>query len=439
MYRTSAQLASGGFQAHTRSIYALDMLALSVADIQGGVGPFLVVFLSASLHWLPERIGSVMFAAGIAGVLAQAPMGALIDITRRKRLLVILASALIAAACLTIIAWPIFPIIIAAQATISIAGAIFIPAVAAISLGLVGRVNIERRIGRNQTLIATGSVMMAVVVGLIGHYAHQKGIFYFVAVMALPCIASALLIREADIDHKLARGADTQTAVGAAFPHAAAKRAAGFRSLLGDRRVLIFSAAAILFHFANASLLTLVAQIFATRLGDRSPLYMSASVIITQLLCMLLGTLIGRWAARTRRKPIFLIAFAALGLRCLLYLVSQDPRWLVALQILDGIGAGVFGVMQVLVVADLTQGTGRFNLVLGTLGTAVGIGAALSNLLAGLIVAHAGYESGFLAMGAIALIALGVFAAWMPETRSVSATDRRTTTTERVSTAAPLA
>jgi MFS family permease len=392
--------------ANARSLRALDLLAFCVADIQGGVGPFLVVFLAAALHWSPAAIGTVMFATGLAGVAAQAPAGALIDATRHKRLVTAAASALIAACCLVIIVQPTYAVIVSAQSFIAIAGAVLPPALAAISLGLVGRRAIEPRIGRNQALIAAGSVTMALAVGL---FVGQRAIFCFVAVMSVPCLAGALAIRENDIDHALARGADID---------GAPARISRVSALLRDRRVLAFAVSAILFHFANASLLTLVGQVFAADAAVRASLYMSAAVVITQTLCMLLGVAIGRWAHASRRKPIFLIAFAVLPLRCLLYTVSHAPHWLLPLQVLDGIGAGVFGVMQVLVVADLTRGTGRFNLTLGALGTAVGIGAALSNLVAGFVVKHAGYDAAFLAMGGISLAALAVFALCTPETRA---------------------
>jgi MFS family permease len=87
------------------------------------------------------------------------------------------------------------------------------------------------------------------------------------------------------------------------------------------------------------------------------------------------------------------------------------------LQILDGVGAGIFGVVSVLVIADLTQGTGRFNLTLGAISTAVGIGASLSQGIAGSIVHHFGSNTGFLFLAAVAAAAFGVLYFLMPETR----------------------
>ena len=123
-----------------------------------------------------------------------------------------------------------------------------------------------------------------------------------------------------------------------------------------------------------------------------------------------------RLAASWGRKPVFLIGFAVLPVRGLLYCLSVNPYYLVGVQLLDGIGAGIFGVVSVLVVADLTKGTGRFNLTQGALATATGVGAGLSNLLAGFVVKAAGFDAGFITLAAIAGAATLFFALAMPET-----------------------
>jgi MFS family permease len=69
------------------------------------------------------------------------------------------------------------------------------------------------------------------------------------------------------------------------------------------------------------------------------------------------------------------------------------------------------------VIADLTRGSGRFNLTLGAISTAVGIGASLSQVIAGSIVHHFGNNAGFLFLAAVAAVALGILYFFMPETR----------------------
>jgi MFS family permease len=125
----------------------------------------------------------------------------------------------------------------------------------------------------------------------------------------------------------------------------------------------------------------------------------------------------GRKAGTWGRKPLLLIAFGALPIRAVLYTLTSRAGALIAIQVLDGVGAGIFGVVSVLVIADLTQGSGRFNLTLGAISTAVGIGASLSQVIAGSIVHHFGSDAGFLFLAAIAAAALGILYFFMPETR----------------------
>jgi len=112
-----------------------------------------------------------------------------------------------------------------------------------------------------------------------------------------------------------------------------------------------------------------------------------------------------------------------LPLRGVLYVLSNDPWWLVSVQLLDGIGAGIFGALFPVVVKDLTLGTGHFNVSLGAISTVFGLGAALSNSLAGIVVQEAGYSAGFLTLAAVALVALVLLWVAVPETVSGSNAD----------------
>jgi MFS family permease len=147
-------------------------------------------------------------------------------------------------------------------------------------------------------------------------------------------------------------------------------------------------------------------------------LFMSACVVTTQFVIVLIASWSGRKAGTWGRKPLLLIAFSVLPIRGVLFTLTLNTRALVAIQILDGVAAGIFGVVSVLVIADLTQGTGRFNLTLGAISTAVGIGASLSQVIAGSIVHHFGSNAGFLFLAAIALAAFGILYFFMPETRN---------------------
>jgi MFS family permease len=180
--------------------------------------------------------------------------------------------------------------------------------------------------------------------------------------------------------------------------------------------LLIFSVATVAFHFSNAAMLPLVGQKLALVNRDLGTTLMSVCIIAAQMVMVPVAMLVGRKADVWGRKPIFTFALAVLMLRGMLYPLSDNPYWLVSVQLLDGVGAGIFGALFPLVVADLTRGTGHFNISQGAIATAAGLGGALSTTAAGLIVVKAGYSAAFLFLAAVAGAGLIGFATMMPET-----------------------
>jgi MFS family permease len=143
---------------------------------------------------------------------------------------------------------------------------------------------------------------------------------------------------------------------------------------------------------------------------------MSACIVAAQFVMVPMAMLVGAKADVWGRKPLFLAALLILPIRGALHTVSDAPYWLVGVQLLDGIGAGIFGAIFPVIVADLMRGTGRFNVAQGAIITAQGIGAALSTMLAGFVVVHAGYSAAFLTLGGIAAAGSALFFFAMPET-----------------------
>jgi MFS family permease len=116
-------------------------------------------------------------------------------------------------------------------------------------------------------------------------------------------------------------------------------------------------------------------------------------------------------------KTIFLVAFVTLPIRGFLFTLTDSPLGVVAIQLLDGVAAGIFGVISIIIAADLMRGTGRFNLVQGLVALSTGLGAAASNVCAGFVVQLFGYTIGFVTLAAIAVSGLVFFASLMPETK----------------------
>jgi predicted MFS family arabinose efflux permease len=390
-----------------QTLRGLDWLNFLLADVQTGVGPFLAIYL-AGYRWNEERVGLALTVGGIAGILAQTPAGGLVDFLRAKRALIGAAVAALAAGALLIALFPSFWPVMAAQVLIGSTSSVFIPAICAMSLGIVGRAAFDVRQGRNQTFNSAGNVVAAVSMGLLGYFVSNRSIFFFVAAFAIPTILVLLLIKPGEIDYELARGANDGEKGG---------RAESVRVLFRDRPLVIFLACAVMFHFANAAMLPLLGEMLAKGRGRSSMLFMSACVVTTQFVITLIAAWSGREAGTWGRKPLLLIAFAVLPIRGVLYTLTSNTALLVAIQVMDGIGVGIFGVVSVLVIADLTRGTGRFNLTLGAITTAVGIGAALSQIIAGSIVHRMSFRAGFLFLAGVALAAFAILFFFMPETR----------------------
>jgi len=390
-----------------RSTRGLDWLNFFLADVQTGVGPFLAIYL-AGYAWNEERVGLALTVGGIAGILAQTPAGALIDQVHRKRTLIAAGVGTLAFGALLIGMVPSFWSVMSAQVLIGSASSIFAPAICAISLGIVGHQLFDVRQGRNQSFNSAGNVAAAVSMGLLGYFVSNRSIFFFVAGCTLPTLLALRAIRADEIDYERARGSKGGARNG---------KPIGAAALLKERPLLIFLVCAVLFHFANAAMLPLLGEMLAKGQGRRSMMFMSACVVTTQLVITIISAWSGRKAGSWGRKPLMLIAFGVLPIRAVLYTLTGNTVALVAIQILDGVGAGIFGVVSVLVIADLTRDSGRFNITLGAIGTAVGIGAALSQTIAGAIVHHFGFDAGFLFLAAIAAMAFSILYFFMPETR----------------------
>ena len=390
---------------------SLDAINFLLSDVRGALGPYLNVFLVTQHHWSQSEVGLVTTVSGLLGLSVQTPIGAAIDETRAKRGVIVLALAVLAIGATVIFAMPTFWPVAIANSLMAIAGDVFGPAVAALTLGLHTRKQLARRMGRNSAFDHAGNVAIAVIAGAVGYAFSQRAVFLLVPVFAVLAGFAVLSIPAAAIDYDRARNLDQQRdeAGTPAGP-------AGYGILFESRPLVIFGLCVMLFHLANAALLPLVGQKLAAAYPKEATAMMSACIVAAQLVMLPIALLVGRTADTWGRKPLFLAGFAVLPIRAVLYTFSDNSFWLIGVQVLDGVGAGIFGALTPLVIADIMRGTGRYNLAQGAVATAQGIGASLSGLTAGVIVDHYGYSVTFLSLGAVAAVALIVFAIWMQET-----------------------
>jgi predicted MFS family arabinose efflux permease len=395
-------------QPSYRSLRGLDGINFLMADVRDGVGPYLAVFLKGGEHWDAGAIGIAMATASIAAAGCQVPAGLLVDGTRAKRLLISASGLLVAVGCLLIVVFPQFLTVVLAQAILGTASAVIPPAIASLSLGLVARRLLDARISRNESFNHGGNFAAAGATGLLGQYIGYHWIFYLVCAFAVASAAIVTLINPAEIDHQRARGEESGDAT----------QPLPFSDLLRRRDLRIFLISVVLFHFGNAAMLPMAGQMLAQTHPGSDTIALSACIIAAQLMMVGVAWAVGKACARgTGRKTIFLIALAVLPLRGVLFSFITGPFGVVAIQLLDGVAAGIFGVISVLIASDLMRGTGRFNLAQGLAALAVSIGAALSNATAGYVVQWFGYTTGFLYLSGVATCAFAFFAFLMPETR----------------------
>jgi predicted MFS family arabinose efflux permease len=404
----AALSASGQPVPSSQSQRGLDWFIFFLADLQTGFGPFVVVYLTTQ-KWTLTEIGLVLSIGGVVGLIGQMPGGAIIDAVRSERLVAGLAVATIGLVALAYAAWPIFPVIAIAATLHAAASCVLGPAIAAISLGLVGPRAISERLGRNARFASLGNGSAAAVMGGIGYLFSSRMVFVVSFVFAVATVLSLWRIRDREIDPQQAHGAISRSRPDPG--------ATSILHLLRQPPLLIFAATVLLLQLANAAMLPLMAGIVTARSSASAPALIAASIIVPQAMVALISPSVGRMAQSWGRRPLLMLAFAALALRGSLFSMTSDPSMLVVIQALDGITAAVFGVMIPLIVADITYGSGHFNLAQGIVGTATGIGASLSPALAGYASDHFGHNVAFMGLAGVATVGLAVIWAAMPETK----------------------
>jgi MFS family permease len=326
-----------------------------------------------------------------------------------RRSEVALGRIIVAVSALAIALWPSLPGVFAALVLQGITGGFLGPAIAAISLGLIGHSALAERLGRNQRFASIGVLATTGLMGALGYFLSYQAIFLASAALVVPLLVALARIRSTDIHFGRACG---QPDHDAPTPPARASRL----SLWTNRPLLTFAGCLFLFQLGNASVLPLAGEELAYRNGTGSSLVISALIIVPQIIVALTAPWVGQKAQSWGRRPLLLIGFSALTVRALLFAVTTNPLLLIGIQLLDGISGSVLGVLTALIVADLTTGTGRFNLAQGFVGTLAGVGASLSTTLFSVVVERFGSAVGFLSIAVLALST--VLIAWllMPET-----------------------
>ena len=387
---------------------ALDWFVFFLADVQTGFGAFVSVYLTTE-KWTQTDIGLVLTAGAVVGLVGQIPGGAIVDAARSERWVAAAAVAAVGISAFALAMSPIFVIVFSSRILQAGASCVLGPAIAAISLGLVGSKGISARLGRNASFASLGSGLAAAGMGACAYYISDRAAFILAASMTVPALFALFQIRTHEIDPARAHGGVAKSGQGNAI--------AGLLSLFEIRPLLIFAGCVALFQLANAAMLPLAASMMTLRSSKFATILVATSIVAPQLVVAVLSPWVGRKAELWGRRPLLVLCFAALAVRGLLFALLINPYLLMAAQLLDGVSGAALAVLVPLIIADVSGKTGHFNLAQGAVGCAVGVGASISTTVAGYVSDRFDSPTAFLMMAGFGL--LGLAAVWlaMPETR----------------------
>jgi MFS family permease len=385
---------------------ALDWFVFFLADVQTGFGAFVSVYLTTE-KWTQTDIGLVLTVGAFVALVGQIPGGAIVDAARSLRQVAALAVAAVGLSAFALAVSPIFAVVFASRILQAGASCVLGPAIAAISLGLVGYKEISARLGRNATFASVGSGLAAAVMGAFAYYISNRAAFILVASMTAPALLALFYMRE--INPARARES--------VIEHKQRNTISALRSLFEIRPLLIFAGCVALFQLANAAMLPLAASMMTLRSSKFATILVATSIVAPQLIVAVLSPWVGRKAEQWGRRPLLVLCFAALAIRGVLFAGLDNPYLLMAAQLLDGVSGAALAVLVPLIIADVSRDTGHFNLAQGAVGCAVGVGASISTTLAGYVSDRFDSRTAFLMMAGFGLVGLAAVWLAMPETR----------------------
>ena len=376
-----------------------------MANVQTGFGPFIAAYL-ASQAWTQGQIGLALSIGTLTTMVVQVPAGAVVDAVRDKRRLATIAVVAIAGAALILAAFPERLPVLVAEILHGVASCLLGPVLAVLGMAVAEARGqpFGERLGRNARFASIGSGIAAGLMGAVGFWVSERSVFVLAAILVLPALAALRFIAPA--------ATNPATAQATRAPHAP------LRSVLTDWRLMVFGACCAGFHLANAAMFPLAAVEVTRRTGSAGELVIAACLIVPQCLVAAVSPAVGRAAERWGRRRVLLWGFAAVPLRALLFALTDQPTAVVAIQALDGISGAVFGVLLPLVVADISRGSGRFNVSMGAIGLAIAGAAAASNAVSGVVSDWGGPRAAFGVLAVTGVVAFVLLWAAMPETRA---------------------
>jgi MFS family permease len=386
--------------------YGLNALNFFTAAVQTGFGAYVAVWLTQQ-GWSQTAVGIALSIGTAAGLIGQLPGGALIDAVHRKRNTAAVALVVVAVSALLLAAPANRITIWGAQILHALASCVITPAIAAITLSLVGHAGFSEQLGANTRYASLGNGVAAAGLGAVAYLMSERGVFVTTALLALPTLAALYAIREAD---RLPPDDEHP-----ALLHPKDRKEWPWH-IFSEPALHVFAICTVLFHLSNAAMLPLALNML-TRRGEANGIIVSAAIVVPQVIMAALAPWAGSVAQRVGRRSVLLVGFLALPARALLFATGPGAVPLVVIQTLDAVSGIMFGLMPPLIAADLTRRNGYLNLAIGSLGLAAGLGATFSTILAGWMADRFGADAAFIGLAAAGAAAWAICFIAMPETR----------------------
>ncbi|KAL7462744.1 hypothetical protein ACHAXS_003118 [Conticribra weissflogii] len=434
---------------------AFAIVSFFLGELGDGLNIFQGIYLVA-IGWNEGSVGIALSTMGFTALVIQTFAGDVIDKTsfdRREFLsLASVATAISASAILFVRVGNNDHILIFATKIIEgISSSFIAPCVAALTLASFGPEKFDEVMASNILWGHIGSVSSAVLAGLVGYvlYPNIKYCFLVIGFSALMAVGGIRLLPEGDplLGRGLQRSEgkiigdvhvrelggndknDEPNSNYFSMEHSSCQiveeEVSSYRSVFFDRKTIVLCLTGFFFHFANANVLLVLGELMGGDNDDgsvkRNAIPLIAGAIVLAQFTMSGATYFGDSMTKNGwgRKPLFIAGLLTLPIRCVLIIFWKDAgdAHLLSTQILDGLGGGFFGLLHPYLVADITFGTGRFNVVMGLTASCFGLGATLSNLIGQMVVEHMGHLASLTGSLVLSVIPVVLFSFGMPETR----------------------
>uniref|UniRef100_A0A7S1D568 Major facilitator superfamily (MFS) profile domain-containing protein n=1 Tax=Cyclophora tenuis TaxID=216820 RepID=A0A7S1D568_CYCTE len=428
---------------------AFALVSFSLGELGDGLNIFQGIYL-VGIGWNEGSVGLALSLMGLTTLLVQTVAGDIVDKTTVDRRIFLAAASILTAVSASAILLvhdgnTDHMLIFITKIIEGIAGSFIGPCLAALTLASFGPMHFDNVMASNILWGHVGSVVAAILAGVAAYTLYPNIKYCFLVIGASALLAVIFVQHLPEGDPLMGRGFKGKVAIDehghlenldssvddnhepqrpVVDRSVPPPQATSYWVVFSDRKTFVLCLTGFFFHFANANVLLLLGELMGGDNEDGSPKrsaipLIAGAIVLAQLTMALATTIGGRLTSYgIGRKPLFMAGLVTLPVRCALILAWSDAgeAYLLSTQILDGIAGGLCGLVHPYLVADITFGTGRFNVLMGLTASCFGLGATFSNFFGQLVVEHLGHMASLMGSLVISVIPVLLFGFFMPET-----------------------